>query len=175
VIFHETKLKGVYSISLELLPDERGFFARSWCRRDFQERGLGSALEQCSISFSARKGTLRGLHYQAEPFPECKLVRCTRGALQEVVVDLRPASATFLQWISVTLSAASRGMVFVPHGCAHGFMTLEDETEVFYQMSESYRPELARGVRWNDDRFGIVWAGEPAILSERDRTYPDFR
>ncbi|MES1260467.1 MAG: dTDP-4-dehydrorhamnose 3,5-epimerase [Acidobacteriota bacterium] len=175
MIFHETKLQGVYAISLERLPDDRGFFARSWCSREFQEQGLIPALVQCSVSFSAKRGTLRGLHYQAEPSPESKLVRCTRGAIHEVVVDLRPASATFRQWISLTLSAANREMVFVPHGCAHGFLTLADETELFYQMSEFYRPELARGVRWDDPCFGIVWPEEPVVMSERDRGYPDFR
>ena len=173
--FHETEISGVFEIRIQAIPDERGFFARTWCRKEFEEHGLESALVQCNISFNTRKGTLRGLHYQAAPFAEAKLVRCTRGAICDVVLDLRPHSPTFKGWIAVTLTAENRSMVYVPKGCAHGFLTLQDETEVFYQMSEIYNAESARGVRWNDPALGIVWPGKVEVISERDRTYPDFK
>jgi dTDP-4-dehydrorhamnose 3,5-epimerase len=129
---------------------------------------------QCSISFNARKGTLRGLHYQAVPHAETKLVRCTKGAIYDVVVDLRPRSPTFREWTAVELTAEKRNMVYVPEGCAHGFLTLEDESEVFYQMSEFYDAESARGVRWDDPAFQIAWPGKVEVISERDRTYPNI-
>jgi len=172
--FRKTKLPGAMEISLDAIPDKRGFFARSWCQEEFRQNGLNPNLVQCSISFNAQRGTLRGLHYQASPFAEAKLVRCTRGALYDVVLDLRPNSPAFKQWITVCLSAANREMIYVPEGCAHGFLTLEDETEVFYQMSEFYHPESAGGVRWNDPEFGIPWPEKVKVISERDRTYPDF-
>lgn len=174
MIFHETKLPGVFEIHLEPHSDERGFFARCWCQQEFESHGLNSKVVQCNISFNARKGTLRGLHYQAIPYPETKVVRCTRGAIYDVVVDLRPQSPTFKEWIAVVLTATNWRMVYVPEGCAHGFLTLEDETEVFYQMSEFYHAELARGVRWDDTAFQIAWPGEIAVISERDRTYPNW-
>jgi dTDP-4-dehydrorhamnose 3,5-epimerase len=173
--FHHTRLNGVFEISLDRLMDERGFFARSWCQEEFRNKGLNPNLAQCNISFNIYKGTLRGMHYQAPPFPEAKLVRCTKGAIYDVVVDLRPGSPTFTEWIGVRLSAADRNMVYVPEGCAHGFLTLEDETEIFYQMSEFFHPESTRGVRWNDPQFKIEWPGEVNVMSERDRSYPDFR
>jgi dTDP-4-dehydrorhamnose 3,5-epimerase len=172
--FHETSIAGVFEIHPQLLRDERGFFARTWCRDEFREHGLESELIQCSISFNARKGTLRGVHYQDRPHPETKVVRCTQGAVYDVVIDLRPESPTFKDWIGVLLSADNRHMIYVPEGCAHGFMTLEDETEVFYQMSEAYRPDLARGVRWNDPAFEVRWPEQVEVISERDRTYADF-
>ena len=174
MIFHETKLPGVFEIHLEPKGDERGFFARSWCQHEFEEYGLNPVAVQCNVSFNERKGTLRGLHYQAEPHPETKLVRCTQGAIYDVVVDLRPSSATFKKWIGVILTAADRNMVYVPEGFAHGFLTLDDRTEIFYQMSEFYHPELSRGVRWNDRAFGIEWPSPPEVITERDQTYPDF-
>jgi dTDP-4-dehydrorhamnose 3,5-epimerase len=174
VTFYETKLLGAFEIRLDLKADERGFFARSWCQTEFEEHGLNQKLVQCSISFNARKGTLRGIHYQAAPSPEAKLVRCTKGAIYDVVVDLRPQSPTYKQWIGAILTAENRRMLYVPEKCGHGFLTLEDETEVFYQMSEFYYPELSRGVRWNDQSFQIAWPGEVKVISERDRTYPNF-
>jgi dTDP-4-dehydrorhamnose 3,5-epimerase len=129
---------------------------------------------QCNVSFNIRKGTLRGIHYQAEPHQEAKVVRCTMGGIYDVVVDLRPQSPTFKEWIGVVLTAANRHMLYVPEGCGHGFLTLEDETEVFYQMSEFFHPELARGVRWNDPAFQIVWPAAVKVISERDRAYPDL-
>lgn len=174
MLFRKTKLAGVFEIGVEPKCDERGFFARSWCQHEFESAGLNSKLAQCSISFNARKGTLRGMHYQAAPYPETKLVRCTKGAIYDVVVDLRPQSPTYRQWIGATLTGENRQMLYVPEECGHGFLTLEDETEVFYQISEVYHPDLARGVRWNDPAFGIAWPGGAEQMSERDRTYPDF-
>jgi dTDP-4-dehydrorhamnose 3,5-epimerase len=174
MIFQETNLHGVFEIRLEPYGDERGFFARSWCRREFDSHGLNSAIAQCNVSFNEKKGTLRGMHYQAEPYPEAKLVRCTQGAIYDVVVDLRPGSHTRKHWVSVVLTASDRNMIYVPEGCGHGFLTLEDQTEVFYQMSEFYHPELSRGVRWNDPAFQINWPAQPAVISDRDQALPDF-
>jgi dTDP-4-dehydrorhamnose 3,5-epimerase len=172
--FHETKIAGVFEIRLEPKPDERGFFARSWCREEFEDHGLNPKLVQCSISYNTRKGTLRGIHYQAAPYPETKVVRCTRGAIYDVVLDLRPQSPTFRDWIAVVLTAENRNMVYVPEGCAHGFLTLKDESEVLYQISEFYDAESARGVRWDDPTFQIAWPDKVEVISERDRTYPNF-
>lgn len=172
--FEETKLKGVYEIRMEPAFDERGSFARSWCQREFEDRGLNARLVQCNVSFNAKQGTLRGMHYQAAPFEEAKLVRCTRGSVFDVVIDLRRDSETFKSWIGFELTPSNGRMVYLPEGCAHGFLTLENETEVFYQMSEFYQPSSARGVRWNDRAFGIDWPGEVKVISERDRTNPDF-
>jgi dTDP-4-dehydrorhamnose 3,5-epimerase len=174
MIFHETKLPGVYEIHLEPKADERGFFARCWCQEEFESNGLSPKIVQCSVSLNVRKGTLRGLHYQTAPFSETKVVRCTRGAIYDVVLDLRPESPTFKDWIAVVLTAANRNMVYVPEGCGHGFLTLEDDTEVFYQISQSYSAESSTGVRWNDPAFKIAWRGEAVVISERDRTFPDF-
>lgn len=172
--FHETRLQKTFEIHMEPHQDERGFFARAWCRQEFLEHGLNPDLAQCSVSFNKRKGTLRGLHYQAQPFEEAKLVRCTRGAIFDVVVDLRTGSPTFGNWVAATLTADNRHMMYVPEGCAHGFLTLEDATEVFYQISQVYNPESARGVRWDDPAFRIVWPAKVEVISERDRSYPDF-
>jgi dTDP-4-dehydrorhamnose 3,5-epimerase len=172
--FLETKIEGAFEIRIEPSADERGFFARTWCQNEFEKNGLDAWLVQCNVSFNYRKGTLRGMHFQAEPHLEIKLVRCTRGKIYDVIVDLRPASPTFKQWIAASLTADSRNMLYVPEGCAHGFLTLEDETEVFYQMSGFYHPESARGVRWDDPAFQIIWPGQVEVISERDRTYPDF-
>jgi dTDP-4-dehydrorhamnose 3,5-epimerase len=175
MIINETKLPGVFEIHLEPMWDERGFFARSWCQREFEQSGLSPIIAQCNVSFNEKKGTLRGMHYQARPHSECKLVRCTQGAIYDVVVDLRTESPTFTQWIGVELSSANRLMMYVPEGCGHGLLTLEDRTEIFYQMSEVFHPELSRGVRWDDPAFRIEWPVLPEIMSERDRTYPNFK
>jgi dTDP-4-dehydrorhamnose 3,5-epimerase len=172
--FYETKLRGVFEIQIDANCDERGFFARTWCRNEFEACGLNSRLVQCSISFSIRKRTLRGMHYQLPPSAETKLVRCTQGAIYDVVVDLRPDSPSFTQWVAATLTATNRKMIYVPEGCAHGFLTLEDESEVFYQIGEFYNPDSARGVRWNDPKFQIAWPEKVDVISERDRSYPDF-
>ncbi len=174
MIFQETRLKGAYVIELEKRADERGFFARSWCMREFEEHNLNVRIVQCNISFNKKKGTLRGMHYQAAPFQECKLVRCTQGAIYDVVIDLRPESPTFKQHVGEALTAAEHKMLYVPEGFAHGFQTLEDNSEVFYQMSEFYAPRHARGVRWNDPAFAITWPVSDPIIIDRDRKYPDF-
>lgn len=172
--FIETGLGGAYLIQPERSADERGFFMRTWCRREFEERGLNSRLVQCNLSYNRLRGTLRGIHYQAEPHQEAKLVRCTRGAVYDVIIDLRPGSRTRTRHFGVVLGATDYQMLYVPEGFGHGFLTLEDETEVFYQMSEFHVPEAARGVRWNDRVFGIQWPGEVTVISDRDRAFPDF-
>ncbi len=175
MLFQEAKLPGVFEIQLEPHFDERGFFARAWCQKEFASNGLNSQLAQCNISGTARKGTLRGMHYQVSPHAEAKLVRCTRGAIYDVVLDLRSQSPKFKEWIAVRLTAEKRNMIYIPEGCAHGFQTLDDDVEVFYQMSEFYHPESARGVRWDDPAFQIAWPEKVEVISERDRTYPDFQ
>lgn len=174
MIFTETKLKGAFIIDVEPREDERGFFARSWCADEFRRHGLNSRLVQCNISFNNKRGTLRGIHYQAAPFPEAKLVRCTMGAIYDVIIDLRADSPTFKQWISVELTAENRRALYIPEDFAHGFQTLIDHTEVFYQMSEFYHPECARGLRWDDLAFGIEWPFAPWIISQQDAGYADF-
>jgi dTDP-4-dehydrorhamnose 3,5-epimerase len=171
MLFNETKLKGAFVVDIEPREDERGFFARSWCADEFEKLGLNSDLFQCNISFNKKRGTLRGMHYQVEPYPEAKLVRCTMGAIYDVIIDLRAASPTFKQWISVELSAQNRRALYVPEDFAHGFQTLMDNTEVFYQMSEFYHPECARGLRWDDPMFGIHWPVADIIMSEKDQLY----
>lgn len=174
MIFSETKLKGAFVIELEPHYDERGFFSRSWCQREFREHGLHPDLVQCSISFNQHRGTLRGMHLQIQPFREAKLVRCTRGAICDVIIDLRSGSETYLHWVGVELSADNRRALYVPEGFAHGFQTLEDETEVFYQMSEFYAPECSWGVRWNDPAFAIKWPLPVSVISAKDSHLPDF-
>lgn len=174
MIFTETNLKGAYIIEPEKLADDRGFFTRTWCQQEFSDQGLDSHLVQSSISFNHQQGTLRGMHLQLPPAAEVKLVRCTRGAIYDVIVDLRLDSATYLQWTGVKLTADNRNALYIPKGFAHGFQTLEDDTEVFYQISEFYNPDLARGFRWNDPTFKIDWLTAVSIISERDRAYPDY-
>ena len=174
MIFQETALTGAHVIEPERLEDDRGFFARVWCAREFATHGLETHIAQCSISLNLRRGTLRGMHYQAPPWGEVKLVRCTRGAIHDVIIDLRADSATFLRHVAVQLTADNRLMLYIPQGFAHGFQTLEDETEVVYQMSEFYTPAAARGVRWDDPAFGIRWPIADPMLHARDRAYPDF-
>lgn len=174
MIFTETKLKNSFILEPERLYDERGFFARAWCQKEFEAHGLESGLVQCNISFSKTRGTLRGMHYQAAPYEEAKLVRCTRGAIYDVMIDLRPDSPTFKQYVAVSISAENRKMVYIPKGFAHGFQTLEDDTEVFYQMTEFYHPDSSKGIRWNDPTFGIDWPIEVSVISERDRLYTNF-
>jgi dTDP-4-dehydrorhamnose 3,5-epimerase len=174
VIFTETELKGAFIIEPERLEDERGFFARTFCAMEFEAHGLNPRLVQCSISFNTKRGTLRGMHYQVPPHAEAKLVRCTMGAIYDVIIDLRRESSTFKQWLATELTAETRRMLYVPNGFAHGFQTLEDNTEVYYQMSEFYHPEYARGIRWDDPVFGIEWPLVAPILSEKDQGYPDL-
>jgi dTDP-4-dehydrorhamnose 3,5-epimerase len=173
--FGHTNIPGAVVIEIEPLKDDRGFFARTFCEQEFEAHGLCFRVVQCSISFNRRRGTLRGMHYQAKPHEEAKLVRCTRGSLYDVIVDLRPQSPAFRKWFGLELDSAKSRMLHIPQGVAHGFETLEDNTEVFYQISESYDPGSTRGVRWDDPAFGIEWPLPPQAMSDRDRQYPDFR
>ncbi len=167
-------IEGAYQVEPELLTDERGFFARTWSRDEFAAQQLCSEFSQCSVSYNRKAGTLRGMHFQIDPHPEVKLVRCTRGSVFDVVLDLRPESATFLQWQAVDLSMDNRRMLYIPQRCAHGYQTLVDDTELLYQIHGEYRSESARGVRWNDPSFAIAWRETPGVISERDANYPDF-
>jgi dTDP-4-dehydrorhamnose 3,5-epimerase len=172
--FIETELKGAFILELERKEDSRGFFARAFCRAELLEHGLNPAITQCNISFNPREATLRGMHYQADPFAEVKLVRCTSGAIYDVIIDLRRESSTYRNWIGVELSAENRRMLYVPPGFAHGYMTLVENSEVFYQVSQFYHPEHERGIRWNDSAFAIQWPRRPEIISPKDSTHPDF-
>ena len=175
MIFTETKLKGAYLIEIECSEDKRGYFARTFCREEFEKHGLTSSIAQCNVSYNRKKGTLRGMHYQAAPFAEAKLVTCLTGSIYDVMIDLRADSATYCQWLAVELSGhGRRNMLYVPAGFAHGFQTLEDHSEVFYQMSEFYSPQSARGIRWDDPTFAVQWPEAPQMLLEHDKTYPDF-
>jgi dTDP-4-dehydrorhamnose 3,5-epimerase len=171
--FTPTPLKDAIVVELEKLEDERGYFARTWCLREFGENALEEGLVQCSTSFNVVKGTLRGLHYQIAPHAETKLVRCTRGAIFDVIADVRPSSPTFLRWFGTELTADNGRMLHIPKGFVHGFQTLEPNSEVFYQMSEFYEPSAARGVRWNDPLLGVQWPLEVTVMSEKDRLYAD--
>ena len=171
MIFHDTGLPGVIVIEPERAEDERGHFARTWCREAFEKRGIAADFTQCNTSFNHRRGTLRGLHYQAPPHQEAKLIRCTRGRVFDVAIDVRPGSATLGKWCAAELSEDNCRMVFIPVGFAHGFQTLADASEVFYQMSPAHAPEAARGIRWNDPALDIPWPVADPILSERDATH----
>jgi dTDP-4-dehydrorhamnose 3,5-epimerase len=170
MIFTETTIPGAFLVDVERHEDERGFFARTWCAAEFAARGLASSLTQCSISYNARRGTLRGMHYQAAPYEETKLVRCTRGAIYDVIVDLATR-----RWEGFELTAENRRALYIPRGLAHGFLTLEDATEVSYQIDVPYEPGAARGVRWDDPALAIEWPFAPVVVSERDRAYGDVR
>jgi dTDP-4-dehydrorhamnose 3,5-epimerase len=175
MILTETRLAGAFTIDVERHTDERGFFARVWCADELAEHGLSTVVAQASIAHNPRRGTLRGLHWQGAPHAETKLVRCTRGAVYDVIVDIRPGSETYGEWIAVELTAENRRTLYVPEGFAHGYQTLADDTEVWYQMSARYAPDAARGLRFDDPRLAIAWpAAEERILSERDRGWPDF-
>ena len=172
--FLETSLKGAYIIDIEPIEDNRGLFARSWCKREFEAHSLNSKIVQCNISFNTKKGILRGMHFQIKPFEEVKLVRCTSGAIFDVIIDLRADSPTFKGWFAVELNDKNRKMLYIPERFAHGFQTLKDNTEVFYQMSEYYSPDHSRGIRWNDPSFSIQWPEDKRIISKKDQQYPDF-
>jgi dTDP-4-dehydrorhamnose 3,5-epimerase len=174
VTFNETKLKGAFSIEINPIEDERGFFARTWCQNEFIEHGLNTILVQCNISFNKKKGTLRGMHYQCAPFEETKLVRCIKGAIFDVIIDIRPESKTYKQWFGIELTSENKNMLYVPKGFAHGFQTLVDETEVLYQMSEFYYPDYSRGIRWDDKAFDIKWPINNIIISDKDTSWGDF-
>lgn len=170
--FVDTGIPGAFLIEPERVEDARGFFARTWCEREFEAHGLNPRLVQCNVSFNRKRGTLRGMHYQARPYAEAKLVRCTMGAIYDVVLDLRPESAAFKRWYAVELTAENRRMLYIPEDLAHGFQTVADDTEVFYQMSEFYDAKSARGVRWNDPAFGIDWPIPVTVIAEKDAAYP---
>jgi dTDP-4-dehydrorhamnose 3,5-epimerase len=176
VIFTETTLRGAFVIAPELQRDERGFFARMFCRDEFLRYGLNPDLAQCSVSFNAKKGTLRGLHYQVKPFEETKLVRCTRGAIYDVLVDIRPESPTYRRWTSIELTQENRTAVYIPEGFAHGFQTLTNECEVLYCISQVFKPDYACGILWDDPTLGIAWpAVEARIISEKDLSYAQLK
>jgi dTDP-4-dehydrorhamnose 3,5-epimerase len=174
--FTETRLAGVWIVDCDVFPDERGYFAPAWRPEPFQERGLETAIAQASLASNRQRGTIRGLHYQAAPFEEVKVIRVVKGGVHDVTVDLRPGSPTYLQWIGVDLTAENRRMLYVPRGIAHGYQTLADDTDVFYFVSTAYAPAHQQGIRWDDPAIGIVWPlGAPAIISARDRQFPDLR
>jgi dTDP-4-dehydrorhamnose 3,5-epimerase len=174
MIFTETKLKGAWVIEIKKLEDDRGFFGRSWCRNEFEEHGLNGNICQINTSLTLNKGTIRGMHYQIDPYQETKFIRCTRGRIYDVIVDLRPASPTFMQWIGNELSADDYKMVYVPENFAHGFVSLEDYSEVYYPVTQFYAPGAERGIKWNDPALNIKWPVEVKIVSEKDSTHPDF-
>ena len=173
--FVATPIDGAYLVEPTPRADDRGFFARVWCHDEFAARGLNAAFVQCNDSLSRRRGTLRGLHYQVAPYGEVKLIRCVRGAVFDVLVDVRPSSPTYLQWYGVALTAESRTMLYAPEGCAHGYLALEDDTEAMYLVTRAYRPDAERGIRWNDPAFGIAWPDVgPLTLSPKDQAWPDY-
>ncbi|MEH6630918.1 MAG: dTDP-4-dehydrorhamnose 3,5-epimerase [Halopseudomonas aestusnigri] len=174
MIFHKTEIEGLFLTELEPFSDERGFFARAFCEKLFAEKGATFSINQINLSGNISKGTLRGLHYQTEPKSDPKVVRCIRGAVWDVVVDLRKGSPSYLKWFGAELSADNRKAFVVPGGCAHGFLTLKDDSELLYLMGEEFVPELAGGHRWNDPAFGINWPTEPKIITDRDANYPDY-
>lgn len=174
MIFKETSLNGAYIVELDPIEDDRGFFARSWCKDEFYKHKLNTKLIQCNISFNKLKGTLRGMHFQVKPYEEAKLVRCTRGAIYDVIIDMRTSSRTFLKWVGIELTEDNRRALYIPEGFAHGFQTLEDNSEVFYQMSEEYHPECARGIRWNDPEFNIKWPLDVSKISYKDESFKNF-
>jgi dTDP-4-dehydrorhamnose 3,5-epimerase len=175
MLFIETQLKGAYVIDLEPREDERGFFARTWCAQEFEKLGLNAHLVQCNVSFNKKRGTVRGMHYQTDPYQEAKLVRCTMGAVYDVIIDLRVTSPTFRQWFFIELTAENRRALYIPEDFAHGFQTLTDNVEVFYQMSEFFHPECARGIRWDDPVFKIEWPIQNVVISQKDNSNPFLR
>jgi dTDP-4-dehydrorhamnose 3,5-epimerase len=174
VTFTSTPLAGVLIVDADVFPDPRGEFVRAWVADEFRSHGLDTRIAQCSVSRNARRGTIRGLHFQTAPFDGAKTVRATRGAIFDVAVDLRPDSPTFRRWVGVELTEANRRALYVPAGCAHGYQTLEDDAEMLYFVSAAYAPDHQEGVRWDDSAFGITWPTVPTMINERDRTYADF-
>ena len=174
MIFEETKLKGAYIIRIEKRVDDRGFFARAWCKKESEEHRVNSHFVQANIAYSRKKGTLRGLHYQVSPCEETKLVRCTKGRIFDVIIDLRPKSPTYMKWVGFELMAGNGKMLYVPENFAHGYLTLTNHAEVFYQVSEFYSPESERGIRYNDPVIGIKWPDDVRIISDKDKDWPDY-
>ena len=175
MIFRESELPGAWIVEIDLHEDARGFFARTFCAEEFRQQGLEHEFPQCSVSFNQSRGTLRGLHFQAAPSPEAKLVRCTQGRIFDVIVDIRTAAERFGDWFGIELSAENRIALYIPEGFAHGFITLEDKTEVCYQISRPYVTEAARGIRWNDPKIGVTWPLEPTVISQRDAALPTLQ
>lgn len=174
MIFQELKLKGACIIEIDKYKDERGFFARTWCEEEFKKQGLMSRIVQTNISYNYQKGTLRGMHYQIKPHEEAKIIRCIRGAIYDVIIDLRPESSTYREWISLELTADKFQMLYIPELFAHGFQTLVNDTEVYYQMSEFYAPSAGRGIRYNDPAFDVKWPCEVSLISDKDASWPNF-
>jgi dTDP-4-dehydrorhamnose 3,5-epimerase len=174
MVITETKLKGAFVIELDQFEDARGFFACAWSDREFAAAGLTASFVESNLAFNKKKGTLRGMHYQLPPHEQVKLVRCTRGSIYDVIIDLRRDSPTIMQWFAIEMSADNHRLLYVPGEFAHGYLTLEDDTEVFYQTSSYYAPQHGRGVRWNDQAFNISWPAAPLIMIDRDREYEDF-
>lgn len=174
MIFTETILKGAFVIEIKKLEDDRGFFGRSWCANEMKEHGLNANICQANTSLSKTKGTLRGMHYQLDPYQETKLIRCTHGSIYDVIIDLRPDSPTYKQWFGIELSREKYNMLYVPEDFAHGFVTLEDDVEVTYLVTQFYTPGAEAGIRWNDPDFNIKWPLEPKVISEKDKNHPDY-
>ena len=174
MIFKETKLKGAFVIEIHKLEDARGFFGRSWCANELKEHGLNTNVAQANTSFSVKRGTLRGMHYQIDPYQETKLIRCTQGSIYDVIIDLRKDSSTYKQWFGIELTQDNYRMLYVPEDFAHGFITLQDNCEVSYLVTQFYTPGAEAGIRWNDPQFGIQWPLDPAVISEKDESHPDF-
>ena len=174
MIFTETKLKGAFIIDLNKIEDDRGFFARAWCQKEFETHGLNPKIAQANIGFSNKKGTLRGMHYQKAPWEEAKLVRCTKGAIYDVIIDLRPDSSTHMHWVGFELTDENRKMIYVPEGFAHGYLTLTINTEIYYQTTQFFAPEFATGVRFDDPAFDIKWPIPIEVISEKDKRWPDY-
>jgi dTDP-4-dehydrorhamnose 3,5-epimerase len=172
--FVQTRLQGAYIIQGEVHEDDRGSFVRTYCREQFSREGLSVDFAQCNVSFNRKRGVLRGMHYQADPYPEGKLVYCSRGVVYDVIIDLRPGSATYRQWMGQELSEQNAHAIYIPPGFAHGFQTLSDGAQLIYHMTEAYRADLARGIRWNDPAFGITWPLQDPLMSLRDAAFPDF-
>ena len=175
MVFKSTKLQGVYIIELDRIEDNRGFFARSWCKKEFEKHGLNSIIAQCSLSHNSKKGTVRGMHFQIKPYGEIKLVTCCKGSIFDVIIDLRETSRTYGEWISVNLTEKNNKTLYIPKGFAHGFQTLENATNVYYQISEYYHPDSSMGIRWNDTFFGIDWPLDCSVISKKDSFYPLFK
>ena len=173
--FVETALQGAYVIETEPKEDERGMFARAFCQREFRQRGLKEDVAQCNLSYNISKGTLRGMHYQLPPHAEVKMVRCTRGGIYDVIIDIRRGSSSYLKWFGIELNSRNRRMLYVPEGFAHGYQALDDDSEVFYMVSQFYCPDFERGIRWNDPLFQITWPVAPPRMSPKDASHPDFR
>ncbi len=174
MIFTETKLKGAFVVELKLIEDDRGFFARAWCNNELEAQGLNANLVQANTAYSKTKGTLRGIHFQKEPHQEAKLVKCIHGAIFDVIVDIRPSSATFGQWFGIELSAKNRKMLYVPEGFGHAYLTLQDDAEVYYSVTQFYHPEAEGGIKWNDPDIGIEWPIEPTVISDKDQALPNL-